>query len=251
MKKKTLLLLALGIVLGSIIGVVSYISIAKHKPEMVVTPQNTALEGKMLINGFDNLDELYAIKWINAAIGTSGKLDIHTDANMVQEGEGCLRFDVKKTATFPELHIKTQNTHVPDMDVTRIKTYSTWIYNASETEIVASLNLIQKGNTHLLSQEFTLPAQQWTECVMYVNGVVTKYAAENVTGFSVQFHVEVDSAATDDSKLKTATFYLDNMQVEFGNAITEEDRAYVETIESIIAEIDALPLDITSEDEEQ
>lgn len=249
MKKKTLLLLALGIVLGSIIGVVSYISIAKHKPEMVVTPQNTALEGKMLINGFDNLDELYAIKWINAAIGTSGKLDIHTDANMVQEGEGCLRFDVKKTATFPELHIKTQNTHVPDMDVTRIKTYSTWIYNASETEIVASLNLIQKGNTHLLSQEFTLPAQQWTECVMYVNGVVTKYAAENVTGFSVQFHVEVDSAATDDSKLKTATFYLDNMQVEFGNAITEEDRAYIETIESIIAEIDALPVDITSEDE--
>ena len=249
MKKKTLLLLALGIALGSVVGLVSYLSIARNKPVVVEPSKNMALEGKMLINGFDNLDELYAIKWINVAIGRSGKLDIHTDADMVQDGEGCLRFNVKNTDTYPELHIKTQNTHVPDMDITRIKTYSVWIYNASETEVVASLNLMQKGNTHLLSQEFILPAQQWTECVMYVNGVVTKYAAPSVTGFSVQFHVEVVSDATDDSKLKEATFYLDNMQVEFGNAITKEDRAYIESIETIIAEIDELPLDITSKDE--
>ncbi len=247
MKKKTLLLLALGVALGSAIGLVSYITIAKNKP--VAPSQNTALEGKMLINGFENLDELYAVKWTNVNQAALGRLDIHTGADMVQEGGGCLQFDLKRATTYPELHIKTQNTRVPDMDVARIKTYSTWIYNANETEVVASLNLMQKGNTHLLSQEFTLPSQEWTECVMYVNGVVTKYAAENVTGFSVQFHVEVDSAATDDSKLKTATFYLDNMQVEFGNAITEEDRAYVEAIEAIIAEIDKLPLDITSEDE--
>lgn len=249
MKKKTLLLAALGIILGSVIGVASYIAIERNKPEAVVTVTKPALEGNMLINGFDKLDELYAVKWINAGYGTVGHLDIDTNADMIQEGTGCLRFDLKQTTTYPELHIKTHNTLVPDMDVTRIKTYSTWIYNASETEAVVTLNIMRKGNTHLLSQEFTLPAQTWTECVMYVNGVVTKYAAENITGFSVQFQVQVDPETKDEETLKTATFYLDNMQVEFGNAITAEDRVYVETIEKLIADIETLPLDITSDDE--
>lgn len=249
MKKKTLLLSALGVILASVIGVASYIVIERNKPEAVVTVTKPKLEGNMLINGFDKLDDLYAVKWIDAYYSSVGQLDIDTNADMVQEGTGCLRFDLKRTTTYPELHIKTYNTLVPDMDVARIKTYSTWIYNASEKEAVVSLNLMQKGNTHLLSQEFTLPAQEWTECVMYVNGVVTKYAAENVTGFSVQFKVMVHPDSTDEETLQTATFYLDNMQVEFGNAITKEDQVYVDTIEKLIADIDSLPVDITSDDE--
>ncbi len=252
MKKKTLLLLALGVALASVIGAAIYIRIAGNKPEEVVSPsKKPALEGEMLINGFNNLDELYSVKWINAGYDSIGKLNINTNADVIQEGSGCLQFDLTKTTTFPELHIKTHNTHIPDMDIARVKTYSTWIYNESEKEALVSLNLMQKGNLHLLSQEFTLPAKQWTQCVMYVNGVVTKYAAESVTGFSVQFHVQIDPAANDQETLKVATFYMDNMQVELGNSITVEDRAYIETIERIIAEIDGLPEDITSKDEER
>ena len=85
---------------------------------------------------------------------------------------------------------------------------------------------------------FELSAKSWTKCVMNVNAVVTKYAHESITGFSIQFMTE-----------EASVFYIDEFNAEFGRTFTEEDNSYIEKIEALIAEIKTLPDGAKASDE--
>ncbi|MBQ3046854.1 MAG: hypothetical protein IJD54_02275 [Clostridia bacterium] len=232
---KRLLVLTISIVTALTLVVIGGCSCKNNKED----PIETALTGVHTLNGFNTLDELYDIKWVNMEYSTTGKMEINTDATYIKEGAGSLSHQIEKHV-WPELYIEIKNTAVPEMNVADIKNISVWIFNNGEESVKATLNVCQADVSHLLSQEFELPAKEWTECVMSVNAVVTKYAKDNVTGFSVQFMTETPQQ-----------FYIDDLRVEFGAVFSEEDNKNVAMIEEIIADIDAMPTNITAEHEEQ
>lgn len=201
--------------------------------------EQTVLTGEHMLNGFNTLDDLYSINWLveNTAYSTMGKLDINRDAAYIKEGDGSLKFEII-SASLPEIRIQQQNTLIPDMDLTDSKTISAWVYNDNDFAVTATLNVLKTQAAHLLTQSFELPAKTWTKCVMNVNAVVTKYAYENITGFSIQFMTE-----------DPAVFYIDELSVEFGRVFTEEDNSYIEKIETLIAEIKELPDGAKASDE--
>lgn len=191
------------------------------------------------LNGFDNLDDLYDVKLVNLEYSTEAKLDINKDVAYIKQGAGSLMFNVIHHV-WPEIYTVIGNTAAPDMDVSDIRNVSVWIYNDGEESVLASLNVCQDDLTHLLSEDFEIPAKSWKECVMDVNAVVTKYAKNNITGFSIQFKTETEQK-----------FYVDDLAVEFGSQFSAEDNANVVKIEEVISDISSMPTTITADDEEQ
>ena len=191
----------------------------------------TVLTGVHMLNGFNTLDDLYSINWLveNTAYSTMGKLNINRDTAYIKEGDGSLKFEII-SASLPEIRIQQQNTLIPDMDLTDLKTISVWVYNDNDFAVTATLNVLKTQAAHLLTQSFELSANAWTQCVMKVNAVVTKYAHESITGFSIQFMTE-----------DPVVFYIDELNIELGREFTEEDNSFVEKIETLIAEIKELP----------
>ena len=233
-KKLLLKLLFLMLVTCLCVGVVACDGCGDNKVD-----EPTVLTGEHMLNGFNTLDDLYSINWLveNTAYSTMGKLDINRDATYIKEGDGSLKFEII-SASLPEIRIQQQNTLIPDMDLTDLKTISAWVYNDNDFAVTATLNVLKTQATHLLTQSFELPAKSWTQCVMNVNAVVTKYAHESITGFSIQFMTE-----------DAAVFYIDGLNAEFGRVFTEEDDSYVEKIEALIAEIKELPDGAKASDE--
>lgn len=196
------------------------------------------ITGEHVLNGFDSVEDLYNIKWINISYASVGSMDINTESDYIKGGNGSLKIDVASTKNDPEFNFKTQNCALPEMDVTDLKNISVWIYNANESDVEASLNVLRSDDTHLLSQSFTLTAGEWTECVMDVNAVVTKYAYSSISGFSFAFEA-----------VSPSTFYVDEFSAEFGKVFTQEDEGYVTKIEGIISDISGIPTKITLDDE--
>ena len=195
------------------------------------------MEKERIMNGLNDLNDLYRIKWIGVGYEAVGSLEVNTNPSYIKEGAGSLEFTVEK-GDWSELHFKTVNTDIPDMDVTNLKNFSVWIYNAGDKEVAATLNVMKSGDEHLLSTEFILAAGEWSYCVMDINAVVTKYSGNNITGFSVQFKNE-----------GAAKFYLDEFKAEFGKVFTEDDERYIADIDKTIKAISNLPAEIKISDE--
>ena len=194
------------------------------------------LAGIHTFNAFDTFSDIMRLAPNGAQYSTQYCMDICKEANYTHDGAGSLRYDFEG-GTSPSLVLRIANSLLTDMDVTDLKTVSLWVYNDKESDEKISLDVVDTSLISLISQEFELPAKEWTQVVLPVNAIVTKYRSSEIDGFSFKFLTG-----------ETGTFYIDDMRVEFGRVITEEDNAYLAEVEKIISDIDALPEKITASD---
>ena len=191
------------------------------------------------LNGFENVEDLYQIKWSNLAYGTVGKMDINKDGAFVKEGQGSLKLEIVSCDIYPEIYMINENNDLLAKNITDLKSFSAWIYNANEEISTVKFNVLQTGGNAILSQSFELAAEQWTLCEMKVNAVVMRYASASITGFSMSFPLNDNGVV-----------YIDQIGAMFGNEYTEEDERYIGSIERLIDEFDMLPAVAGLDDEE-
>ena len=231
MKRKILYFILAAAVLVSCVFAVSCDSCNKDTEK-----QSSPPEGKQLLNGLDDMNDLYLVKWTNTDYDTVGTIDITDEEGYVKEGTGSLKADIKHSSGEPRLRFSIQDTYIPDMDISNVKTFSAWVYNGCEDRAEITLALLDDGVTQVLSQSFELAAGEWTECVMNVNAVVTYYLKEEISGFSLQFN-----------RKGAMAFCIDGIAVEFGSEFSQEDSSVMNDIAALVADINAIPERITVE----
>ncbi len=195
------------------------------------------LQGEHTLSGFENMDDMYAIRWINVTDWYDAYMDINTDTQFVKEGTGSFEIDFFK-ANFPIFLLRTENTYKPNLDVTDLKTVSTWIYNDNATAYNVAVTLMGSGSSNILTQTFELEPNAWTECVLQINPVMTEYLQDKIIGFAIEFKHEISTSRDD-----AVTFYVDKLGATFGNEFTSEHQQIVNTIESLSDEIYQLTQD--------
>lgn len=206
-------------------------------PTDPTNPSDNPTEQVNLLNGFETMQDLYNVMWMDIGYSTVGKMDINTDGDYIKDGEGSLVLSVTNH-NWPELYFAKEQTNNPQMTVSDIKSVSVWIYNATDDAKVATLNVCAANLSHLLSAEVELPAKEWKECVLNVNAVVTKYAGESVIGFSIQFKTKGEQK-----------FYIDSLSAEYGATLSAEDQQIISEIEGVTEAINNLPVNVSMDNE--
>ncbi len=174
------------------------------QPEEPPATQPEEPSDTTLLNGFENNDDLYAVYPTDISPKDEYKVCINTDSAYVKSGDGSFKYTfINGTAhSFVQL---VNHSQLPDLDVTKLKSVSLWVYNAAETSQKITLSLTTAGGAAMFSKQQELQPGVWTE-VKYDQLASFSYKKKtNVAG--VLFRFDVDGAAT---------LYVDEMRVELG-----------------------------------
>ena len=193
--------------------------------------------GVQTLNGFENNDDLYAIKQLQTEFDLTFTMDITSEQK--KEGEGSLKI-YYKDGTFGNVIQPLETTDFADCNVGDIKSLSFWVYNANEVEAPVTLSALKSGSVPIAQAKFNLPVNEWTKCTLPLNKVAMESNAEQFYTFAFTFSKGV----------RNATYYVDEMQVEFGAEYSAADEENLVKVNDLIARINALPEKITLEDEE-
>ena len=196
-----------------------------------------------LITSFENVDDLYALTAIEIAPNDEYKLGVNSDKNHVSDGEASLRYTFASGGS----HLFCQyiaDSHLSDLDVTKLSAVSLDFFNTSDTEQNVTLSVTTSSGAALFSKQQSLSHNAKTTVVYDELGSFTYKRKANVAGFSFRFDVE-----------SPVTIYVDNMRVTLGasdvppedfNAFTEgivnvpEQPVTTETLDQNIAFLDAV-----------
>ena len=199
--------------------------------------QTSDYTGVQTLNGFENNDDLYRVKQLQTNYDLTFSMDISNEQK--KEGENSLKI-YYKDGTFGNVVQLLSQTEYADCDISDIKSLSLWIYNANEEETPVTLSALKSGSTAIAQEMFDVPAGEWTKCTLALNKVAMESNADNFYAFAFAFSRSV----------KNATYYVDEMQVEFGAEYTGADEENLVKVNDLIARIAALPETVTLENEE-
>ena len=199
--------------------------------------QTNNYTGVQTLNGFENNDDLYAIKQLQTEFDLTFTMDITSEQK--KEGEGSLKI-YYKDGTFGNVIQPLETTDFADCSVGDIKSISLWVYNANEVEAPLTLSALKSGSVPIAQAKFNLPANEWTKCTLPLNKVAMESNAEQFYAFAFTFSKAV----------RNATYYVDEMQAEFGAEYSAADEENLVKVNDLIARINALPETITLENEE-
>lgn len=184
--------------------------------------------GVHTINGFESNDDLYRIKQKQVNIDIS--FDFRISSEQKQTGESSLKC-FYENGSFGNVVQRMQETEYADCDILDVKAFSLWVYNDNEVESSVTLSALKTESVAIMKEVFTLPAQQWTKCTLTLNKAVMESNGSQFYAFGFGFS----------NVLKNATYYVDEMQVEFGLEFTAEDEEYLAKIDDLVSRIDKLP----------
>lgn len=184
--------------------------------------------GICTINGFESNDDLYRIK--QKQVENNIVFDMRISNEQKQTGENSLKCYYESGA-FGNVVQRMQETEYASCDIVDIKTFSLWAYNANNVNSSITLSALKTGSAPFAKQVINLPAGEWTKCTLPLNQVAMEGNASEFYAFAFSFK----------STVIPATYYVDEMQVEFGNELTEADQEYLVKIDDLIANIDQLP----------
>lgn len=190
-----------------------------------------------LLFAFDDMDDLYKVKFVNGGYETVQSLDVNEKEEYVSQGSGSLQVNYHKGEK-PKIMIHKENLLMPDLDFLSLKTISVDIFNPQRRDVNITISLIKSGKSVICSQTAVADGQVWSTIEFPINAVVMNYSAESVIGVMLEFDVAIE-----------ASYYVDNMRVELGNVISEEDKAYTTEIEKLTQDINELPAKLTLSDE--
>ena len=193
--------------------------------------------GVQTLNSFENNDDLYAIKQMQTNFDLTFTMDITSEQK--KEGEGSLKI-YYKDGTFGNVIQPLETTDFIDCKVGDIKSLSLWVYNANEVEAPVTLSALKSGSVAIAQETFDLPVGEWTKCSLPLNKVAMESNAERFYAFAFTFS----------RQMKNATYYVDEMQVEFGAEYSAADEENLVKVNDLIARINVLPETITLENEE-
>ncbi len=193
--------------------------------------------GVQTLNGFENNDDLYAIKQLQTNFDLTFTMDISSEQK--KEGESSLKI-YYKDGTFGNVIQPLETTEFAACEVEDIKSLSLWVYNANEVKAPVTLSALKSGGTAIVQATFDLPASEWTKCTLPLNKVAMESNAEQFYAFAFTFSKAV----------RNATYYVDEMQVEFDAEYTAADEENLVKVNDLITRINALPETVTLENEE-
>ena len=200
--------------------------------------QTNDYTGVHTLNGFENNDDLYRVKQLQANFDLTFSMDISNEQK--KEGENCLKL-YYKDGTFGNVVQLLSQTEYADCNISDIKSFSLWIYNANAEDAPVTLSALKSGSVAIMQEMFDLPAGEWTKCTLALNKVAMESNSDQFYAFAFAFSKSV----------KNATYYVDEMQVEFGAEYSAEDEENLVKINDLIARIAALPETVTLENEDE
>ncbi|MBQ7912444.1 MAG: tyrosine-protein phosphatase [Clostridia bacterium] len=193
--------------------------------------------GVQTLNGFENNDDLYAIKQLQTNFDLTFTMDITSEQK--KEGENSLKI-YYQDGTFGNVIQPLTTTDFADCKVEDIKSLSLWVYNANEVVAPITLSALKTGSVAIAQEVFNLPVGEWTKCTLDLNKVAMESNAEQFYAFAFNFSKSV----------KNATYYVDEMQIEFGAEYTAADEQNLVKVNDLIARINALPETVSLANEE-
>ena len=177
-----------------------------------------------LLNGFETMDDLYAVKQTNFGYDTVGKMDI--SAEQKTEGEHSLKYSYEAGAN-PEILQRFDQSQYPQADMSTVGKTSLSVYSTAESAVTATLKVITMGNIVLLSSEaYEIQPGEWTELSFDIDAFTRTKNKDDIVGVSVSLGV----------KGVAADYYIDNWTITIGEAVTDEQIA-----QPVIDRIEALP----------
>ena len=177
-----------------------------------------------LLNGFETMDDLYAVKQTNFGYDTVGKMDI--SAEQKTEGEHSLKYSYE-AGTNPEILQRFDQSQYPQADMSTVGKTSLSVYSTAESAVTATLKVITTGNIVLLSSEaYEIQPGEWTELSFDIDAFTRTKNKDDIVGVSVSLGV----------KGVAADYYIDNWTITIGEAVTDEQIA-----QPVIDRIEALP----------
>ena len=117
-----------------------------------------------LITSFENVDDLYALTEIEIAPNDEYKLSVNSDKNHVSDGEASLRYTFASGGS----HLFCQyiaDSHLSDLDVTKLSAVSLDFFNTSDTEQIVTLSVTTSSGAALFSKQQSLSPNAKTTVV--------------------------------------------------------------------------------------
>ena len=117
-----------------------------------------------LITSFENVDDLYALTAIEIAPNDEYKLGVNSDKNHVSDGEASLRYTFASGGS----HLFCQyiaDSHLSDLDVTKLSAVSLDFFNTSDTEQIVTLSVTTSSGAALFSKQQSLSPNAKTTVV--------------------------------------------------------------------------------------
>ncbi len=157
-----------------------------------------AQESKIILNGFDSVRELYAIR--PAIQLMDGRMDIvDASSGMVKSGRGSACFTYESGSS-PYMVLHIGHTAHPDLDLSAVSRMRLCIYSDSSQAVPCQISLVGTDFSPLLAQEYTLQPGQWNEVALPLPA--GSFDARQVIGFGLRLDPD-----------KAARFYLDEWSV--------------------------------------
>ena len=179
---------------------------------------------KLLLNGFETLDDLYNVKQTNLAYDTKVKMNI--SAEQKKNGDNSLKYTYIGGGN-PMILQRLDRTEYTDLDFGIIAKTSLWIYSTAENPVNATLHVITTGNIALLSSEAVeLKPGEWTEASFDIDAYTRTKNKANIVGVAVELAI----------KGNQADYYIDDWTITIGNAVTNKELAA-----PVVSLIDKLP----------
>lgn len=183
-----------------------------------------------LLNGMDNMQDLYALKPMDVTPYDAYRMTLNEDPAYIRAGEGSFRYEFEAGSSHTFLQLLAASYHA-DLAVRELKAASVEVFNASESVQQVTISVTTAGGAALFSRTVTAEPGAWTT-VSYDGLEAYTYKKKTAVG-GVAFRFDAESAAT---------LYVDEMRVELGAADlpSVDFNAYVASIADIAP---ASPLD--------
>jgi len=197
-------------------------------PDTPDTPDSTSFQNPRagdpgLLNGMDNMEDLYAVKPMDVTRNDAYVMTLNTDPAYTKAGEGSFRYTFVSGSSHAFLQQLARSYHAK-ADVKTLKAVSVEVYCDSDTAQSVTLSVTTAGGAALFSRTVTVAPRQWT--TVSVDGLENySYQKKSAIG-GVSFRFDVESAVT---------MYVDEMRFELGatDLPPVDFNAYVASIASM------------------
>ncbi|HBB05385.1 MAG TPA: hypothetical protein DCZ41_02185 [Firmicutes bacterium] len=167
----------------------------------------------VLLNGFESVKDMYAMKQTNLGIDSIGKMSI--SSTQKKEGSSSLLYEYQQGGN-PLLLQRIDHSLAPTLDWGIIDKVSIWVFNTQIEGLKANLKLIANGNLALLTSESqSLASNEWTQLSFDIDAV-TRYKNKNdIVGITLEMEMGNQEG----------TFYIDQMEATIGDSVSDQDIA--------------------------
>lgn len=176
-----------------------------------------------LLNGMDNMEDLYALKPVDVSPYDAYTMTLNTDPAYTKAGEGSFRYTFLSGSSHTFLQQLSHSYHAK-ADVKTLKSVSVEVYCDSDTAESVTLSVTTSGGAALFSRTVTVAPKSWT--TVSVDGLEAySYQKKSAIG-GVSFRFDAES---------TVTMYVDEMRFTLGAADLPpvDFNAYVSSIASM------------------